>query len=154
MNVDSKHQAVLQALTAIRWEYHQKYILPEMLGQIKRHSHLMLWDWWREYGAFTATLPRQSGKTQLIKNITDELTRRKEAFLVIALNSSSEKQLRLRGIKYTTNADRLKREVDGIPATESSQTHLFFDEYAKIEKPIVDLILNKWWKSVNIFGSF
>jgi len=136
-------------LELYRWKYHHDIYLPS----IKKYTSAI--DiWWQEYGAFVSTVPRQSGKTNMLGKLAYIFDSRNEYFMVVVPTQKYVKAFvnrtgvdRMRVTAATSMYDRC---FDGI---RTRDIHLLIDEYQRVDKPAIRELLNHDWKTVTMAGT-
>jgi len=134
----------LTDLELYRWKLHNKFI------KSKKHYNYMSWvAYWKEVGAFTSILPRQSGKTTMIAKMYNILISSGENAIIV---SNSIDHLNINhGINY--------KDLYSIGTIESnnpiscfSDCNILIDEFNFIFGLSLSSLLNNPWKSVTCVG--
>jgi len=111
--------------------------------------------YWKEEAAFIATLPRQSGKTDMLVRLSKifESSDPKEEYMVVASNQSMRGHLVSRGINpKRTNTSYMIDNSASIKGIRHSEYNLMIDEYQTFEASL-DAILIYPWKTVTMVGT-
>lgn len=146
-------------LELYRWKYHNDLYIHSVARWRPDAYPIMNWvSYWKEYGAFVSVLPRQSGKSDMLIKIYQELKRKEATDSVLLV--CGHKQAIPRFIKdgisrkeiyYPPGAQSLGR---GFCKTAYRWTHLLIDEFDVIDrKNHLIHILDCPWKSVTMVSS-
>ena len=137
-------------LELYKWKLYQEGIFKRskvpITGQV---------DWWLNNGMFISTLPRQSGKTELLIRMSKILQQEKENFIFIVPNQITKHDI-LNRTKYYPNDIRVCGTLDVVNYFKNIQanfTHLLIDEYCSFYNFIMKELLTINWKSVSAVGS-
>lgn len=115
-----------------------------------------LFSYWKEYAAFISVLPRQSGKSTMLKDMVHQFDSRNENHVIFVPNESIQKCLianvfpngrnKIKPVSFS----RIDRLLQGIIY---SDMHLLVDEFDMIERPTLDSLLNRNWRSVSMVST-
>jgi hypothetical protein len=139
-----------------RWKWHNEVYIHAVK---KHHTSFIGSDiYWREYGAFCSVLPRQSGKTSMLIQISRIFDEKKEIWLILTPNQGmadaiKQKYLLPKEKVFSASGPGFLNLIRSV-VTPFSDIHLLVDEFLFIkELGKLHLALNNPWKSVTMVSS-
>ena len=143
-------------LELFRWNWYRLRIRDI---KANRNAALGLRTFWSEYGVFVSTLPRQSGKSEMIIKMAEALENNGEAFLIIVLNENMKRHLsgmapNIYPGKIRTNPGAMMSFYRLGADSRPEDTHILIDEYEHLHNQAMGWIMNENWKSISLIGSY
>ena len=123
-----------------------------------RKNNLSMRQWWKEYGAFISVLPRQSGKTSMLKTLINSFSENGEQYMVlVGPNSMRDHLVRNHNIpkeKIITSHAYISKLAHKPGRSEDQDVNLLIDEFMFISSSTINTILDSEWKTVTMVSSF
>lgn len=139
------------AVEKLKYELHQEFLKENFAQEMKKLYETN--KYWKEIGAFTCVSPRRSGKTTLIKKLSNELLEKNEQVLILTYTIAQANELISNFKQHPGLSVFAFRDQDQLRGINFSRYNLFIDEFLYIDSNVINSILNYQWLSVNLFSS-
>ena len=138
----------LTDLEFYRWRFQNNFHLTSR----QKHCNMSWLEYWQEYGAFTSILPRQVGKSTMLKNMVDFLVSREENDIWIVCNNLKAADHLVYNIGIHKYMVFVNMHASCKMITEkTSGVHLFMDEFLYTDG--WEDFLKRPWKSVTLIST-
>ena len=132
-------------LEIYRWKLHNRFVNKSPPSPISS-AH----EYWGEYGAFVSIMPRQSGKSTMIKRMIDILADDGESDVVVIAVNNTHKAYLVNNIGIAEDIIGCADSYDYGPVGSKGSCHLFVDEFMYIGNVQYK---NLNWKTMTLVGS-
>jgi len=139
-------------LEMYRWRWHNDIFLQQKNIKRLKENYLHCEQYWKEIGAFTSVLPRQSGKTTMIGKMIDFVaTQSNKRNYVVFVSQLATVWHFCKTTGLPTDGVKVSLSEFATEMTAPENYHLFVDEFLYAAE--LHELLRYYWASVTLVGS-
>lgn len=147
----------LTDLELYRWKFHNDIYIHTTKSHRPPSGFYSSWcNYWREMGAFVSVLPRQSGKSTMIRTIVNSLGQNSESLsgdYRIVSPSESMRRCLIVNLGLDSSKVCIVTNSTALMGVNYSDINLFIDEFMYVHHSYLNAVLDWPWKSVTMVSS-